>query len=45
MLRLWKKREAQIERASANMLGLCGELQGVSNDALPQLDDIGLLPP
>lgn len=44
MLRLWKKREAQIERASANMLGLCGELQGVSSDALPQLDDIGLLP-
>ena len=45
MLRLWKKRESQIERASANMLGLCGELQGVSNEALPQLDDIGLLPP
>ena len=44
MLRLWKKREAQIDRASANMLGLCGELQGVSQHALPQLDDIGLLP-
>lgn len=44
MARLWKKREAQIERASSNMLGLCGELQGVSENALPQLDDIGLLP-
>ncbi|MCB1789069.1 MAG: DUF2130 domain-containing protein [Gammaproteobacteria bacterium] len=44
MLRLWKKRETQIERASANMLGMCGELQGVSQHALPQLDDIGLLP-
>ena len=44
MLRLWKKREAQIDRASTNMLGLCGELQGVSQHALPQLDDIGLLP-
>jgi hypothetical protein len=44
MQRLWKKREAQIERASSNMLGMCGELQGVSQDALPQLEDIGLLP-
>ena len=44
MQRLWKKREAQLERVSSNMLGLCGELQGVSAEALPQLDDIGLLP-
>lgn len=44
MQRLWKKRETQIERASINLLGMCGELQGVSQDALPQLDDIGLLP-
>jgi hypothetical protein len=44
MQRLWKKREGQLERLSSNMLGLCGELQGVSRDALPQLDDIGLLP-
>jgi len=44
MQRLWKKREGQLERISSNMLGLCGELQGVSQEALPQLDDIGLLP-
>lgn len=44
MQRLWKKREAQLERITSNMLGLCGELQGVSQDALPQLDDIGMLP-
>ncbi|MDJ0739451.1 MAG: DUF2130 domain-containing protein [Gammaproteobacteria bacterium] len=44
MLRLWKKREAQIERATGNLLGLCGDLQGVSHDALPQFDDIARLP-
>jgi hypothetical protein len=44
MQRLWKKREAQLERVTSNMLGICGELQGVSAEALPQLDDIGLLP-
>ena len=44
MQRLWKKREGQLERITSNMLGICGELQGVSQEALPQLDDIGLLP-
>jgi len=44
MQRLWKKREGQLERVTSNMLGICGELQGVSAEALPQLDDIGLLP-
>lgn len=44
MQRLWKKREGQLERVTSNMLGICGELQGVSEEALPQLDDIGLLP-
>ena len=43
MLRLWKKGEAQLERITTNMLGMCGELQGVSQQALPQLEDIGLL--
>ena len=44
MQRMWKKREAQLERITSNMLGMCGELQGVSQETLPQLDDIGLLP-
>lgn len=44
MQRLWKKREGQLERVASNMFNLCGELQGVSRDALPQLDDIGALP-
>ncbi len=44
MSRLWKKRETQLETLATNMLGMCGELQGISQDALEQLDDIGLLP-
>jgi len=44
MQRLWKKREGQLERITSNMLGMAGELQGISQAALPQLDDIGLLP-
>jgi hypothetical protein len=44
MQRLWKKREAQLERITANMMGMCGELQGVADNALPQLDTIGVLP-
>jgi hypothetical protein len=44
MQRLWKKREAQLERITGNMMGMCGELQGVADNALPQLDTIGVLP-
>ena len=43
MQRLWKKREGQIDRITTNMMGMCGELQGVSGAALPQLEDIGAL--
>ena len=43
MARLWKKRETQIERITMNMMGMCGELQGIAENALPQLDSIGLL--
>ena len=44
MTRLWKKREAQLNRITLNMMGMCGELQGIAKNALPQLDSIGLLP-
>ena len=44
MARLWKKREAQLNRITLNMMGMCGELQGIAENALPQLDSIGLLP-
>ncbi|MBX7134189.1 MAG: DUF2130 domain-containing protein, partial [Fimbriimonadaceae bacterium] len=44
MQRIWKKRETQIERVTLNMMGMCGELQAIAQNALPALDDIGLLP-
>lgn len=44
MQRIWKKREAQIERVTLSMMGICGELQAIAQHALPQLDDIARLP-
>jgi hypothetical protein len=43
MLRLWAKREVQIERASSGMMSICGELQGIAQDSLPELTDIEAL--
>ena len=40
MQRLWKKRETQIGRISDQMLSVCGELQGISANSLPMLDNI-----
>jgi hypothetical protein len=40
MQRLWKKREMQIGRISDQMLAMCGELQGISANAMPMLDNI-----
>lgn len=40
MQRLWKKREMQIGRISDQMLAVCGELQGMSSNAMPMLDNI-----
>ena len=40
MQRLWKKRESQIGRMSDQMLAVCGELQGVSSNSMPMLDNI-----
>ena len=44
MQRLWKKRESQLDRITANMMGMSGELQGIAEDALPALEKIGQLP-
>jgi hypothetical protein len=44
MQRLWKKREGQLERITLNVVGLCGELQGISTSTLPHLDEIARLP-
>lgn len=43
MQRLWAKREMQIERASSSMLTVCGELQGIAQDSLPELTEIEVL--
>jgi hypothetical protein len=44
MQRIWKKRETQIERVAQNMMGMCGELQGIAHDSIPQLAAIAELP-
>jgi hypothetical protein len=44
MARLWRKREAQLERITLNIMGMCGELQGLAENSLPQLEAIGMLP-
>ena len=44
MARLWKKREQMINRVTVNMMGMCGELQAIAEESLPQLDSIAVLP-
>ncbi len=44
MARIWKKREQQIHRVTHNMMGMCGELQAIAEESLPQLDSIAMLP-
>ncbi len=44
MARIWKKRDQQIQRVTQNMMGMCGELQAIAQESLPQLDSIGTLP-
>ncbi len=43
MKRLWKIREAQLDRISTNVAEMCGELEGIAGSPLPQLDSIGQL--
>lgn len=48
MVRIWKKRETQINRMKNNIAALYGELQGIVGPALPSLpslDTVQLLPP
>jgi hypothetical protein len=44
MTRIWKKREMQLTRMTTGMLGVVGDLQGIGQDSLPQLDSIAALP-
>lgn len=42
MLRIWAKREKQIERMMTNTVGLHGELQGIIGTSLPAIDSLEL---
>jgi hypothetical protein len=44
MSRLWKKREGQLERITNNIIGMAGELQGISRESLAQLDSVAAFP-
>jgi hypothetical protein len=44
MARLWKKREGQLERITSNIVAMAGELQGISQESLGQLDSIAAFP-
>ena len=44
MARLWKKRESQLERLQDGLLAVVGDLQGIGQDGLPQLDAVAALP-
>jgi len=44
MARLWKKREGQLERITSNIIGMAGELQGISQESLTQLDSVAAFP-
>ena len=40
MQRIWSKRQTQIERVTTSMTTVVGELQGIAQEALPQLEGI-----
>jgi hypothetical protein len=44
MTRIWKKREMQLTRMTTGMLGVVGDLQGIGQGSLPQLESIATLP-
>lgn len=40
MLKIWAKRQAQIERVTGSMVTVVGELQAIAHEQLPQLDSM-----
>lgn len=44
MTRIWKKREAQLTRMTTGMLSIVGDLQGIGQGAVGQLESIAALP-
>jgi hypothetical protein len=44
MIKHWSRREKQIARLTAGTVSIVGDLQGIGEDSLPQLDSIAALP-
>lgn len=44
MTRIWARREKQLGRMTSEMVAVVGELQGLGDGALPQLDAVAALP-
>ncbi len=44
MAKLWKKRDGQLERITSNIIGMAGELQGISQESFTQLESIATFP-
>ena len=44
LARIWKKREAQLTRMQDGLLSVVGDLQGIGEGSLPQLDTLAALP-
>lgn len=44
MARIWKKRESQLTRMSDGLIGVVGDLQGIGQESLAQLDVVAALP-
>jgi hypothetical protein len=42
--RIWKKREAQLARMQDGLIAVVGDLQGIGESALPELDTVAALP-
>jgi hypothetical protein len=40
LAKIWKQREAQIERVASNVMEMCGELQAISQSSLHKLEEI-----
>ena len=43
MMRGWKKREMQLTRMTSGILGVVGDLQGIEEESVPQLQSIGTI--
>ena len=44
IMKIWKKREAQIARVTSGLIAVVGELQGLADDGLPALQSVAAFP-